>query len=190
MTYRHCVDADEADYYATCCCDPSRRKITGCDGWTLQCGKCDVCGRQGHTRPFPGPVAYTGAWCNYHYNMLCEVPLKQIVSAYRRTHRNPGSVSLLLCGGDLCSDDYLKLERDLFIHADWRSWGFEREFIEYLEARRPRGDVGPMTEDQEFDLETKLHWTKIALLRELPWTFSADQKRLVIDELMSMSTET
>ena len=28
------------------------------------CGICDVCGEPGHMQHFPGPVPYTGAWCD------------------------------------------------------------------------------------------------------------------------------
>jgi hypothetical protein len=31
------------------------------------CGLCQVCGRPGHLRHFPGAVAFTGAWCDRHY---------------------------------------------------------------------------------------------------------------------------
>ena len=31
------------------------------------CGECQVCGRPGHLRHFPGAVPYTGAWCDWHY---------------------------------------------------------------------------------------------------------------------------
>ncbi len=31
------------------------------------CGMCEVCGRPGHLRHFPGAVPYTGCWCDYHY---------------------------------------------------------------------------------------------------------------------------
>ena len=31
------------------------------------CGKCEVCKQPGHTRHYPGPVPYTGAWCDQHY---------------------------------------------------------------------------------------------------------------------------
>ena len=31
------------------------------------CGLCETCGRPGHLRHFPGPVPYTGAWCDWHY---------------------------------------------------------------------------------------------------------------------------
>ena len=34
------------------------------------CGHCEKCGRPGHTRHFPGPVPYTGSWCNAHYRRL------------------------------------------------------------------------------------------------------------------------
>lgn len=28
------------------------------------CGICERCGKPGHTQHFPGPVPYTGAWCD------------------------------------------------------------------------------------------------------------------------------
>lgn len=28
------------------------------------CGICERCGQLGHTQHFPGPVPYTGAWCD------------------------------------------------------------------------------------------------------------------------------
>lgn len=28
------------------------------------CGVCERCGQPGHTQHFPGPVPYTGAWCD------------------------------------------------------------------------------------------------------------------------------
>jgi hypothetical protein len=31
------------------------------------CGMCEVCGAPGHTRHHPGPVPYTGCWCDPHY---------------------------------------------------------------------------------------------------------------------------
>lgn len=31
------------------------------------CGTCDVCGKPGHTRHFPGASPVTGAWCDTHY---------------------------------------------------------------------------------------------------------------------------
>jgi len=31
------------------------------------CGLCQVCGKPGHTRHFPGAVPYTGSWCDRHY---------------------------------------------------------------------------------------------------------------------------
>ena len=29
------------------------------------CGICERCGKPGHTQHFPGPVPYTGAWCDW-----------------------------------------------------------------------------------------------------------------------------
>ena len=34
------------------------------------CGVCDRCGIPGHTRHFPGPVPYTGSWCDRCYRIL------------------------------------------------------------------------------------------------------------------------
>ncbi len=34
------------------------------------CGSCERCGAPGHTRHFPGPVPYTGAWCDKCYQIL------------------------------------------------------------------------------------------------------------------------
>lgn len=34
------------------------------------CGRCQQCGAPGHTRHFPGPVPYTGAWCDRCYGIL------------------------------------------------------------------------------------------------------------------------
>jgi hypothetical protein len=34
------------------------------------CGKCERCGANGHARHFPGPVPYTGAWCDSCYRLI------------------------------------------------------------------------------------------------------------------------
>src|SRR3989304_9236972 len=34
------------------------------------CGICERCGVPGHTRHFPGPVPYTGAWCDRCYRIV------------------------------------------------------------------------------------------------------------------------
>jgi len=34
------------------------------------CGKCERCGAMGHTRHFPGPVPYTGSWCDRCYRIV------------------------------------------------------------------------------------------------------------------------
>ncbi|WP_444907048.1 hypothetical protein ACJJIR_01370 [Microbulbifer sp. SSSA008] len=34
------------------------------------CGKCERCGANGHTRHYPGPAPYTGAWCDDCYRLL------------------------------------------------------------------------------------------------------------------------
>ncbi len=36
------------------------------------CGICQVCGRPGHTRHFPGPVPYTGSWCDSCHRSLAK----------------------------------------------------------------------------------------------------------------------
>lgn len=33
------------------------------------CGFCDVCGRAGHIRHFPGASPQTGGWCDCHYKV-------------------------------------------------------------------------------------------------------------------------
>lgn len=41
---------------------PERRAGLGVpDGF---CGICERCGTPGHTQHFPGPVPYTGSWCD------------------------------------------------------------------------------------------------------------------------------
>lgn len=44
-----------------------RRKFDIADGY---CGVCERCGKPGHTRHFPGPVPYTGAWCDRCYRIV------------------------------------------------------------------------------------------------------------------------
>lgn len=36
----------------------------------MHCGTCLVCGKPGHACHFPGPLPYTGAWCDAHYAVL------------------------------------------------------------------------------------------------------------------------
>ena len=38
------------------------------------CGFCEVCGKPGHTRHYPGPRPYTGSWCDEHYAGLSRLP--------------------------------------------------------------------------------------------------------------------
>ena len=38
-----------------------RRKEGLPDGF---CGVCERCGKPGHMQHFPGPLPYTGAWCD------------------------------------------------------------------------------------------------------------------------------
>lgn len=41
--------------------DESRQEQDIPEGY---CGTCEECGAPGHTQHFPGPVPYTGAWCD------------------------------------------------------------------------------------------------------------------------------
>ncbi len=54
---------------------PAKKRACYCDSLTAEtrrernlpdgyCGVCERCGRPGHTQHFPGPVPYTGAWCD------------------------------------------------------------------------------------------------------------------------------
>ncbi len=40
------------------------------------CGVCDVCGRPGHIRPFPGASPQTGGWCARHYRIAAWISLQ------------------------------------------------------------------------------------------------------------------
>lgn len=46
------------------------------------CGKCQVCGEPGHMCHYPGPVPFTGAWCDTHY--IEEARTKKMV---KRRHK-------------------------------------------------------------------------------------------------------
>lgn len=41
-----------------------------CKPGELFCGTCERCGAPGHTRHFPGPVPYTGSWCDRCYRVV------------------------------------------------------------------------------------------------------------------------
>lgn len=41
-----------------------------CGDGETSCGTCERCGAAGHTRHFPGPVPYTGAWCDRCYRIV------------------------------------------------------------------------------------------------------------------------
>ena len=47
-----------------------QRKNCYCRPEDSYCGTCQVCGEPGHCRHFPGPLPYTGAWCEAHYAVL------------------------------------------------------------------------------------------------------------------------
>lgn len=34
------------------------------------CGWCEVCGRPGHNRHFPGVLPFRGTWCDRHYRRI------------------------------------------------------------------------------------------------------------------------
>lgn len=55
----------------SCYCDgldsEFRRTHNLPDGY---CGLCERCGQPGHTRHYPGPMPYTGAWCDRCYRIL------------------------------------------------------------------------------------------------------------------------
>jgi len=52
---------DNRDCYCGSLSDEFLRKEGVPEGF---CGICERCGRPGHTQHFPGPVPYTGAWCD------------------------------------------------------------------------------------------------------------------------------
>ena len=41
------------------------------------CGFCEVCKKPGHARHYPGPVPYTGAWCDECYQKEAEHAAKR-----------------------------------------------------------------------------------------------------------------
>jgi hypothetical protein len=41
-----------------------------CRPGEVTCGTCERCGAPGHARHFPGPVPYTGAWCDRCYRVV------------------------------------------------------------------------------------------------------------------------
>lgn len=41
-----------------------------CRDGATHCGTCQVCGKPGHAGHFPGPLPYTGSWCDAHYAVL------------------------------------------------------------------------------------------------------------------------
>lgn len=41
-----------------------------CKPGEMSCGTCERCGAAGHTRHFPGPVPYTGSWCDRCYRIV------------------------------------------------------------------------------------------------------------------------
>ncbi len=44
---------------------------------------CERCGKPGHTRPFPGPVPYTGAWCDWCCRIVAWTwPLRTLAGWY------------------------------------------------------------------------------------------------------------
>jgi hypothetical protein len=49
---------------------PPRPRGCYCRPGETHCGACQVCGRPGHTCHFPGPLPYTGSWCDEHYTII------------------------------------------------------------------------------------------------------------------------
>jgi len=43
------------------------------------CGRCDVCNEPGHLCHYPGPLPFTGCWCDKHY--IIEVREKPMLKA-------------------------------------------------------------------------------------------------------------
>lgn len=41
-----------------------------CRDDAAHCGTCQVCGKPGHASHFPGPLPYTGSWCDVHYAVV------------------------------------------------------------------------------------------------------------------------
>jgi hypothetical protein len=54
-------DPKKRQCYCSSSPDPTRRERGIPDGF---CGICERCGQPGHTQHFPGPIPYTGAWCD------------------------------------------------------------------------------------------------------------------------------
>lgn len=59
-----------------CRCDDealdSRASITTRDESDAYCGYCEMCGRPGHRRSFPGVLPFEGAWCDEHYDQMAQ----------------------------------------------------------------------------------------------------------------------
>lgn len=49
------------------------------------CGKCDICGEPGHVCHYPGPLPFTGCWCDKHY--IIEVREQPRMKAVRELRR-------------------------------------------------------------------------------------------------------
>jgi len=49
------------------------------------CGKCQVCDEPGHVCHYPGPLPFTGRWCDKHY--LIEVREKPMLTAIRERRK-------------------------------------------------------------------------------------------------------
>ena len=79
-----------------------------CQPGASHCGKCQVCGRPGHVCHFPGPLPYTGAWCDAHYAILYDrmAAAADLTQPYglrdddRAYYRSPGRRRWLWWRGD------------------------------------------------------------------------------------------
>lgn len=95
------------EIYTHCRCDPGRRKETSLDGYTLQCGKCIICGRYGHFRIMPGiQKKFSAGWCEFHYAKLAAATERQTSNAFATACQNPEAAAHLICGRDMGTEHY------------------------------------------------------------------------------------
>lgn len=165
--YKHCYDPDEAASYKSCRCDPSRRRQTGMDGWTLHCGKCEVCGRFGHTRRFPGPIDFHGEYCDFHFSKMTRIPRRAMQVYCRRAKLNAQRAAQLICASDLdnCVRYYRHI-RNQFLYSNSHDAGFLAARDAYL---------AEPTEER-----------RVALVSHLPWILPLGEKRLLLQDILSL----
>lgn len=63
-----------------------------CKEGETTCGNCDICKEPGHVCHYPGPLPYTGCWCNVHYIIeVREQPrLKEVIKRRQARKDNYG----------------------------------------------------------------------------------------------------